>query len=119
MQHSIITKNCDDIALQIERIILEEDQEACFVSTIGLSQLANLDRMENQIVLWIDMRGNDLDGLKTMRDKKKQFSFCKFIWVDDDEKQAVDAYAEGADGFLLIPLENAKIAITLRNLKAN
>jgi hypothetical protein len=54
-----------------------------------------------------------------MRDTKKLYPFCKFIWVDDDDKQALDAYDEGVDGFLLIPLEIDKIALTLKNLRSN
>ncbi len=119
MQHSIITKNCDDIAFQIERLINEEDQEAAFVSAPELSKLNNLDRSETPIILWIDMRGNEMYGLRTMRDTKALCPFCKFIWVDDDQKQALEAYAEGVDGFLLLPLKNAKIAIAIRNLMPN
>jgi len=119
MIHSIITKNWDDIVLQIEKIITEEDQEANFVQDYDQSKVNFLDGFHSPIVFWIDMRGSELDGLKTMREKKEQYPFCKCIWVDDDDKQALDAYAEGADGFLLLPLENGKIAITIRNLKSN
>jgi DNA-binding NarL/FixJ family response regulator len=119
MQHYIITKNSDDIALQIGRLVTTEDKEANFLSEQELSKQYALASSENSIVLWIDMRGSDLDGLRTMRDTKKLYPFCKFIWVDDDDKQALDAYDEGVDGFLLIPLEIDKIALTLKNLRSN
>lgn len=116
MLHSIVTKNCDDIALQIQKLISQEDQQASFVIDQESTKLINLDRIESQIVFWIDMRGSGLDRLRVLRDTKKLYPFCKFIWLDDDDKQALDAYAEGVDGFLLLPLDNSKVAITLGNL---
>jgi len=116
MIHALCSERKQSFIDKMQQMISSFDQTAEFVSPLDVAIDFDKIKDSQEIVLWVDMSDKNFNGLKVIRESKKLWPEGKFIWMDDDESAALQAFSEGVDGFLLLPMDYQKVEWVMRNI---